>query len=229
MLSCHPSLDMLIDYSSGAQPLPHALAVSTHLDQCQKCREQVRRLNQVGAELFCSQTERASQEHMGKLKSSLFAAIQESDKPVAQTQRQAPALSHIPPSLRKWIPQGFNELNWMSLTPSFKLATLSNQPGGAQIALSRIKAGAKMPTHTHTGNEITLVLKGAFSDEDGLYREGDFIFRNSEHKHQPRVTKDDECICLIILDAPIEFTGWLSRLLNPIMRYFHPSNALKQG
>ncbi|CUB06194.1 ChrR family anti-sigma-E factor [Marinomonas fungiae] len=228
MLSCHPTLDTLTDYSAGALPLAHALAVSVHLDQCTQCREQVRRLNMVGAELFATHSETTSQEHMAKLKDNVMAAIANSQAQ-AESPEEREGFMHIPQSLRRFIPKGFNGLNWIHLTPSFKLATLCNEMGGAQIALSRVKPGARLPSHRHTGNEITVVLKGAFSDEDGLYREGDFICRDHHDKHQPRVTKDAECICLIVLDSPIEFTGCLTRLLNPIMRHFHPSNALNGG
>ncbi|SBS29881.1 Anti-sigma-E factor ChrR [Marinomonas aquimarina] len=227
MLSCHPTLDILTEYSAASLPLAHALAVSVHLDQCSQCREQVRRLNMVGAEMLASHTETASQAHMAKLKSNVLAAITQA-QPDAETEVRE-GMRYVPESLRRFIPKGFNALNWIHLTPSFKLATLSNEMGGVQIALSRVKPGARLPSHRHTGNEITVVLKGAFSDEDGLYREGDFICRDQSHKHQPRVTKDAECICLIVLDSPIEFTGWMTRLLNPIMRYFHPSSALNSG
>jgi putative transcriptional regulator len=128
----------------------------------------------------------------------------------------------IPNSLRQFITKSYEELTWMRLSPSFKIATLYNEEGGAQIALTRVKAGAHMPTHTHTGDEITLVLEGAFSDESGVYRKGDFISRDASHKHKPIVTKDAECICLTVLDAPIEFTGWFTRLLNPLIRRYHP-------
>jgi putative transcriptional regulator len=131
----------------------------------------------------------------------------------------------IPNSLRQFIKKSYDDLNWMRLSPSFKIATLYNEEGGAQIALTRVKAGAHMPTHTHTGDEITLVLEGAFSDESGVYRQGDFINRDASHKHKPIVTKDAECICLTVLDAPIEFTGWLARLLNPIIRRYHPHSG----
>lgn len=228
MLSCHPSLDMLTDYSSGSLTLAHSLAVSAHLDQCAHCREQVKRLNMIGAEMLSSQVEPVPTTQMSALKANVLAKITaQSDAPVADEPRHdtsmIEALKHIPASLRRYIPEGYDKLKWMSLTPSFKLATLTNESSGQQVALSYIKAGAAMPYHTHTGDEITLVLSGAFSDDEGLYREGDFIRRGDEDHHQPRVTKDADCICLIVLDSPIEFTGRLSRLFNPVMRYFHPS------
>ena len=228
MLCYHPTIDMLTDYSSGALSLPHALGVSAHLDQCAECREQLKRLNALGAELFSSQETNAPDSKLAALKANLLEKIRqqpEVDENSTLPEKIDESLKGIPASLRRLIPKGYDSLNWMSLTPSFKLAMLSSEPGGAQVALSRIKAGAHMPTHTHTGNEITLVLTGAFSDEEGVYRRGDFICRNDDDKHKPRVTKDAECICLIILDAPIEFTGWFTRFLNPIMRRFHPSTA----
>lgn len=229
MLSCHPSLDMLIDYSSGGLSLSHSLAISTHLDQCPQCREQVKRLNMLGAEMFSENTEMPASDHtssqkMSSLKSRLMDTINaQEEAPKSSVSAVPDALKHIPATLRRYIPEGYEKLKWVNLTPSFKLATLTNESSGEQVALSYIKAGAAMPYHTHTGDEITLVLSGAFSDEGGLYRQGDFICRGSDDQHQPRVTKDADCICLIVLDSPIEFTGWFSRLFNPIMRYFHPS------
>lgn len=85
----------------------------------------------------------------------------------------------------------------------------------------RIKPGGKAATHTHTGDEYTLILEGGFSDESGIYGEGDFLLRNGSHKHKPIATKDKECLCLTVTDAPIEFTGFFTRWLNPLIRKSH--------
>ena len=43
------------------------------------------------------------------------------------------------------------------------------------MALHKICAGGKTPKHDHEGLEYTVVLKGSFSDENAVYREGDFL------------------------------------------------------
>lgn len=230
MINYHPSIEILTDYAAGSLPLAHSLCVSTHLEHCNECQQQIRKLETLGAHLFDQGHTEPRQ--LSNLKDSFFKRLTEepedllessqaNKKPVNEDVMQWDDYK-IPNSLRQFITKGYNELNWMRLSPSFKIATLYNEEGGAQVALTRIKAGAHMPVHTHTGDEITLVLQGAFSDESGVYRKGDFINRDASHKHQPIVTKDAECICLTVLDAPIEFTGWFARLLNPLIRRYHP-------
>ena len=90
-----------------------------------------------------------------------------------------------------------------------------------ELALHRIDAGGNAPVHDHKGTELTVVLKGSFSDEDGIYYEGDFLVRQPGDVHRPSATLDQACICLSVLSAPIKLTG-LKRVLNPFMR-FNPS------
>ncbi|MFT2098497.1 ChrR family anti-sigma-E factor [Marinomonas sp. 2405UD66-6] len=227
----HPSIEMLTDYAAGSLPLAHSLCVSAHLEHCRECQQQVRKLEMVGSHLFDQAV--TDHHHLNSLKESLLKKLTQAeskqDEEVLQATIEPKTTEEkfwdnykIPNSLRQFISNSYEELNWMRLSPSFKIATLHNEKGGAQIALTRVKAGSHMPHHAHTGEEITLVLEGAFSDESGVYRKGDFISRDASHKHKPIVTKDAECICLTVLDAPIEFTGWLARLLNPIIRRYHP-------
>ncbi|MGO2354936.1 MAG: ChrR family anti-sigma-E factor [Marinomonas foliarum] len=228
MINYHPSIETLTDYAAGSLPLAHSLCVSTHIEHCQECQQQIRKLEMLGSHLF--EQAKTENRRLSSLKDSFFQKLAEQPEPVDLDKpetSEVPAQSwnddyRIPRSLRQFIKSSYDDLNWMRLSPSFKIATLYNEEGGAQVALTRVKAGAHMPTHTHTGDEITLVLEGAFSDESGVYRQGDFINRDASHKHKPIVTKDAECICLTVLDAPIEFTGWLTRLLNPIIRRHHP-------
>ncbi|MBC6428684.1 MAG: cupin domain-containing protein [Cellvibrionales bacterium] len=124
----------------------------------------------------------------------------------------------VPRSLRQFIERGYDELRWQRLSPAIRVALLCRDKDGSQIALTRVKAGGKMPHHKHTGSEITVVLEGSFSDEDGIYHKGDILYRAAADRHRPVVTKDAECICLTVLDSPIQFTGFFARWLNPLLR-----------
>ncbi|GAB3484110.1 ChrR family anti-sigma-E factor [Marinomonas epiphytica] len=224
MISHHPSIEMLTDYAAGTLPLAHAVCIATHIEKCDQCRQQVKQLEELGAQLFAQESQESR--NLEGLKDKLFQQINSessaSQKVAPNLLNDAPNNTQVPCSLRQFVQQDFDQLNWTSLSPAFKIATLHNDKSGSQIALTRVKAGAHMPHHSHTGDEITLVLEGAFSDEDGVYRQGDFVCRDARHKHKPIVTKDAECICLTVLDAPIEFTGWFTRLLNPLVRRHHP-------
>jgi len=223
MLKHHPSPELLADYTAGCMPLSHSLCIATHLALCPECRRYVNRLNSLGGCLFNQQS--SSDTCLAELKNRVMASIDDNN-----THDNAP-LSVKPPTDKPDVPrplhqffqgkQCYADLSWINLSPSIKVATLLRDKDGAQIALTRVKPGGKMPHHSHTGDEFTVVLKGAFSDENGVYRQGDFIHRDAKDRHKPVVTSDAECICLMVLDAPIQFTGWFTRVLNPLLRKSH--------
>lgn len=230
MVNHHPTPELLADYAAGAMALSHSLCVAAHLEFCNTCRQHVSKLVRVGAHYFETQAvdaldKQENEELKDKVLSILDQAEDESgeqdDLVVAQDDSSVVTGNFALRSLGQFIKQDYDELQWSRVSPSIKLATLLHDKDGSQIALSRTRPGGKMPHHSHTGDEITVVLKGSFSDEDGVYRRGDFIYRDAKHKHTPVVTRDAECICLMVLDAPIQFTGLLTRLLNPLVRKHH--------
>ena len=65
---------------------------------------------------------------------------------------------------------------------------------------------------------MTLVLEGGFSDADGNYHEGDFLLRTPGEVHAPTALQSEDCICLAVLDAPLKFTDWKFRWMNPFLK-----------
>ncbi|SMF46995.1 anti-ECFsigma factor, ChrR [Alteromonadaceae bacterium Bs31] len=229
MLKHHPSSELLADYASGSMPLSHSLCIATHLEQCDICRQQAHKLNQLGAQFFMQQSSTATSAD-NDLKAKVMGCLDEivfsTDESASDTPKRTAASNKVdsykpPKALKQFLDDSYDSLEWTTVSPSFKITTLLKDKNGAQIALSRVKPGGKMPHHRHTADELTVVLEGSFSDEGGIYKKGDFICRDSKHKHKPVVTKDAECICLMVLDAPIEFTGWFTRVLNPLVRRNH--------
>ena len=51
--------------------------------------------------------------------------------------------------------------------------------------------------HTHTGKELTCVLKGTFSHQGGRYGPGDFDFGDEAVDHRPIVGAEEPCLCLV--------------------------------
>ena len=56
--------------------------------------------------------------------------------------------------------------------------------------LYRIEPGATVPSHSHFGDELTLVVQGGFSDEVGSYGPGDICLKTPSDTHAP-VGDDD--------------------------------------
>ena len=84
--------------------------------------------------------------------------------------------------------------------------------------LLRVAPGAALPHHTHVGSELALVLQGGFGDVNGHYLRGDVSEADSAVDHRPVADADEDCLCLIVTDAPLRLTGWLGRLMNPFIR-----------
>jgi putative transcriptional regulator len=216
MNSYHPTPELLAAYSAGTLALSHALCIATHLETCQQCLANVKRLNSIGAQLL-EQLEPVVAS--ASLKDSVFAKLD--DTPVKEQADTVNYQTQIPRALRQFISDDYASLPWQTVSPGIQAAKLCIDTNGAKVEMLRIKPGGKVPTHTHTGDEYTIILEGSFSDDNGIYKAGDFLVRDGRHKHKPIVTNDRECICLTVTDAPIEFTGFFTRWLNPFLRKSH--------
>lgn len=218
----HPSADVLTSFAAGGLPLSHSLCVSTHLEHCSECRQTLRALEGVGGELF---EDLAPKQSNQALKSRVLDAIRQNPASnatapaaIAAKEVQAQSNGSIPKSLRQFVKQGYDSLKWRRISASMFTTELCREADGARVELLKIMPGGSVSTHTHLGDEYTVILEGSFSDEDGLYRQGDFMVRDASQQHKPVATKDKECICLIVTYAPIQFTGWFTRWLNPFLR-----------
>lgn len=233
MHNYHPSTDLLVDYISGAMPLSQALCIATHVTHCHECQKHLNSLREIGSQLFGEQKGTVIKPaHLQGLKEQVLSKVAlveqtaevEQDMPSqTKTPTAAPDKNGyiIPAPLRQFIPHSYDDLAWEGLSSSFKSVVLDKDSSGRQITLIRVKAGCHMPNHSHSGEEMTLVLEGSFSDENGRYHKGDFIYQDQQHTHKPIVSKDAECICLIALDSPIRLTSFWTRWLTPILHKYH--------
>ena len=124
----------------------------------------------------------------------------------------------LPKYVRGLLP---NSLRWRNLSSSLKVAPISVGETNHELALHKISAGGRAPDHGHNGQEITVVLKGSFSDDDGVYQTGDFLIKEPGESHRPIAAQNEDCICLSVLAAPIKLKG-LKRVFNPFLS-FSPS------
>lgn len=229
----HPSGDWLSGYAAGTLPLGQSLCVSAHLEFCSQCRQNYSRLNQLGGELMQSLEPAPSRKlSLDELMAHIDA---QPEKPKQDIEaegldlsgegsktfvkgRVKPSGTVIPRSLQKLIPEGYQKLKWSRISPSIRSAELCRDDKGLKVELLRIKPGGASPTHTHLGDELTMILQGSFSDETGVYHAGDFMACDQSHIHTPVASLDRECICLTVTQAPIQLTGFFGRWLNPLLR-----------
>jgi putative transcriptional regulator len=207
----HPGDDLLIAYAAGSQDEPVALVVATHLALCPRCRKEVARLEELGGVLLeAEQSARLGEDSIARALARLDDAADEAPEPVAVDTR-------LPRPLRDYLGGGMDQLDWTSYRGLEKAELLPEVPG-FRTRLMRIESGTAMPAHTHEGTELTLVLAGGFSDENGHFLRGDVAEADPSTDHRPVADPGEDCLCLAVTDAPLRLTGPFGRLLNPFLR-----------
>lgn len=129
--------------------------------------------------------------------------------------QQAVSAGPIPETraLRHYFGKPIDDLAFRSILPGVKEFRIDTGDD-TRAVLYRIRAGRKMPQHSHEGAEITLVLQGGFTDASGHYRRGDMVIADEHVDHIPVADDDEECICFAVMDAPLRLTGPFGRLVN---------------
>jgi putative transcriptional regulator len=233
MISYHPDSRFLTDFASANLSVAEAVCVSAHLEFCGKCRGHVQQLKDVGAHLLAQlPPEELEADSFAQLMSKISSAGQASPAPTASSseleqndaaprQDSTRGLADVvlPRSLRGLCGDGLKGLSWAQLGKALRIAPLPILGESHETAIYDIKAGERMPEHEHRGEEITVLLKGSFSDAEGSYSRGDFVVRNAGETHQPTATQDTDCICLVCLERPVRPRGLFYRLIEPIVQY----------
>ena len=124
-----------------------------------------------------------------------------------------PLLSQLPITLRSHLKN--NEVKWKSFK-DVKVASLLPKENNEKLELIHVMPGAKIPQHTHEGNESFLVLHGSYSDEYGSYKQGSVQVRSDDHDHTPVGHAQTGCIGLAYTHGKIKFSGKFGKLLNII-------------
>jgi putative transcriptional regulator len=208
----HPDENMLIEFSAGTLDTAASICVSAHLHFCSSCRAKLLRLDQVGSQLM------SQAEPVEVTDDALALVMEKIDSGDNAAPKAADFDGDMPFSVNKLIDTSLVNKNWKRLSSSVDVARFKTGQENFEVALHKICAGGKTPKHDHEGLEYTVVLKGSFSDEKAVYREGDFLLRQPGDVHQPMGAQNGECICLSALSAPIKPTSPLGFLMKPWLR-----------
>lgn len=216
MTKHHPSHELLSAFASGTLSTHHAAAIATHIEFCEQCKANSKKLENIGGISF----EKISPIKISdSLKDKLFEQLfeQADTQHIQKPNRETESNNSVPKSLRKLLPHGFDNLDWKWTGPGIHAAKLESFANGTQLSLLKIQPGKAIATHTHKSDEVTVLLKGSLSDEFGVYQQGDYVCMNQQHQHRPVASNDEECICLTVIENPLHFTGFFMSLLNPVI------------
>ncbi len=212
MTQHHPGTEILTDYAAGSLSFGESLCVAVHLEGCSACQHRAQQLSMVGAELMCGLP--PAEIDAGVLDSILGQL--DGAVPPAPARKPA-AIAGVPRALSKLIPAGLDAVPWKRVSTTLQTAILGAGDASNQVALVRIKPGGRIAEHRHGGSETTVVLRGGFSDHGGNFHVGDFVTLGREDSHQPIAHQNSDCICLTAQNAPLQFTGFWGKLVNPFI------------
>ena len=214
MIKHHPDVNLLVDYVSGNLSPAKAACIAAHNSYCGICRKTTFQLETLGAELF------KGLECQSVPNSTFDAVLARLDKsPSSQSAQLESKDESFPRVLKKLMSKEFADLEWRRVTSALSVSQLDAGDSKHECALYQIAAGGKIPEHDHKGAEMTVVISGGFSDRQGVYHKGDFIFREKDQIHAPTALESEDCICLAVSDAPLRFTDWRYRWMNPFLRF----------
>ncbi len=208
----HLSDSLLMAYAGGTLSEAFSLVVATHVSLCDECRARLGEFDVIGGCLLdrCESVPVAT-DALARTIAQIGGGVQEH---AARTRCGQPG--DLPQPLHDYTGRNLDEIRWRPMgggVSQMRLATSS----GATARLLRIPGGTRLPDHGHRGLELTLVLSGAFHDEDDRFTPGDLEIADQATQHTPHADAGQDCICLAATDAPLRFRGIVQRMAQPFL------------
>lgn len=204
---------LLAGYVAGTLAGPARLLVRSHLDLTPVNRGFVRDL-----EATCG----AILEDVAPVpldnRDAMLAAI--FDTPLGERIAAPPTTrrgTRLPATLADFIGKDIADLPWKTKLPGLREYKVAEMDG-CTASLLWIRAGMAMPTHTHHGTELTLVVEGGFSDGEGHYVRGDVAYADDDVDHRPVADEGEDCICFAVTEGSLRLTGPIGRFFAPFLR-----------
>jgi putative transcriptional regulator len=203
----------IVAYAAGTLGPAITVVAASHVAWCPDCRKAVRAAEQLGGGLL-DETPMADVSEACRARTFARLATASLHRfPVK------PAEGDLPRALQRVLgTDSLATIRWKKKVPGVSVAEIP-LPGatGPGLMLMSIAPGMAMPEHGHRGEELTMVLKGSYSDKLGRFGRGDVADLDEDVEHRPVVDSDETCICLIAAEAPARFKSFFAKLLQPYL------------
>ncbi len=193
-------------YAAGTLPEAFDLMVAAHISLCDECRAVVESYDALGGEMIASRV--PAVEMNGNALAQTMSLIAGGPLDEVRPLRKPGVL---PGPLQDYVGGDLEAVRWRSVGLGVKQAVLQNDKS-ASARLLFIPAGAEMPDHGHHGIELTMVLQGAFHDEQDYFARGDVEIADPDVHHTPVADVHTDCICLAVTDARLRFDGIIPKI-----------------
>lgn len=213
-ISHHPPEDLLADYATGALDEAEQLVVGVHVADCPRCRRFVRAIERLaGASIEAAEPVAMAADAFDAVMARIDRRPQAAPR-VSEAAEHDPELADLPEMVKRCkIGKRRRVAPGISMRPIMLSGT-----GKSRAFLLRSEPGARMLEHTHSGSELTCVLKGSFIHLGGYYGPGDFDYGDDEVDHRPVVGDEGPCLCLVAMTGDLRMHGLLGRLISPFVR-----------
>ena len=208
----HLNDELLMAYSAGTLPEAFNLIIAAHISMCDECRARLLSFDAVGGAVLEDTSE--VQMSDGSLEATLALISKGPKDPIQVVEKTS---SSFPQPLWDYAGRDLADVRWRSVGMGVKQSILKTSKD-ATARLLYIPAGSAMPDHGHNGLELTLVLQGAFEDEDDYFGPGDLEIADQHVHHTPVATIDQDCVCLAVTDAKLKFSSLVPRIAQPFLR-----------
>ena len=126
--------------------------------------------------------------------------------------------STVPQPLADYLNGDLDSVNWRFMGPGMKQAKLWTGENGEKLWLLKAKGGTEIPEHGHNGSEMTLVLQGSYHVDGQKFGVGDLEIASDDiEDHRPMIDEGEDCICLVVTEAPIKLKSLLARAVQPFI------------
>ncbi len=203
----HLTEPLLMGYAAGTLPEAFNVVVATHVSMCDDCRAALAEYEAVGGEVMLETDPVAIAEDA---LTATMAMIDAEKNTVTAAPKRKPS-NIFPAPLQDYVSGDIDALKWRKVGGGVSQLVLKTSKD-ASVRLLRIPAGTAVPDHGHRGTELTLVLQGAFTDDDDRFGVGDVEVANEDLNHTPVAEVGVDCICLAATDAPLRFNSFLPRI-----------------
>jgi putative transcriptional regulator len=114
-------------------------------------------------------------------------------------------IAALPSPLREAALEALRRDHWR-VNP-FGLWRLPLDLGATHCELMRVEPGVGVPQHDHLGDELTLILTGAYHDGHADYGPGDVSLARPGFAHAPKAKPGEVCYVLAVSFGDPRFTG----------------------
>jgi putative transcriptional regulator len=215
-----------LDHANGNLSLGEEVFMASHIELSPEGARKVAAYEAIGGQILASQNAAPQDlESVGFDAEDIFSQDQADEEGgagntgLASNEARVPGHPYLPASLSRFVQGNALAIKWRFLGPKLRKCLLWQDKDGTKLWMLRAEGGTKIPVHSHTGSELTLVLKGSFHDEAQRFCRGDVQEADDDTEHDIIIDEGETCICLALTQAPLNFS-------NPLLRVFQLATGI---